>query len=71
VQNNVVFVGSGDGKVYAFDGVGGPGTCSGTPRTCTPLWTGTPGNAVFSSPAPAAGGLFVGSQDGTLYAFGL
>jgi outer membrane protein assembly factor BamB len=70
VQNGVVFVGSADGKLYAFDGAGGPASCTGSPRTCTPLWSGPTGNAVFSSPVPAGGGLLVGSLDGKLYAFG-
>jgi outer membrane protein assembly factor BamB len=71
IENGVVFVGSSDKKVYAFDGVGGPGNCSGTPKTCTPLWSYLTGYAVFSSPTPAAGGVYVGSGDGNVYGFGL
>jgi outer membrane protein assembly factor BamB len=71
IENGVVFVGSSDKKVYAFDGVGGPGPCSGTPKTCTPLWSYLTGYAVFSSPTPAAGGVYVGSGDGNVYGFGL
>src|SRR5437870_10022517 len=46
----LVFVGSIDGKLYAFDELGSS-DCTGTPLSCTPLWTFTTGNAVFSSPA--------------------
>jgi putative pyrroloquinoline-quinone-binding quinoprotein len=45
--------------------------CSGTPpgKTCTPLWTGATGNEISSTPAVADGAVYVGSQDGKLYAF--
>src|SRR5882724_539111 len=35
VANGVVYVGSDDGLLYAFDAAGGTG-CSGGPTTCTP-----------------------------------
>jgi len=70
VANGVVYVGSGDGKLYAFDAAGST-NCTVTPTSCNPLWTGTAGNAVFSSPAVANGRVYVGSDDSKLYAFGL
>lgn len=64
VAGNVVYIGSDDGKLYAFKvgcGMGG--------ASCTPLWTGATGSAIGSSPAVAGGLVFVGSHDGRLYAF--
>ncbi|WP_211265558.1 outer membrane protein assembly factor BamB family protein [Actinacidiphila oryziradicis] len=52
-----VYVGSGDGKVYALDAV------TGTER-----WTHTTGDAVDSSPAVVGGTVYVGSNDHMLYA---
>jgi outer membrane protein assembly factor BamB len=58
-----VYVGSYDGKLYAFDAQG-----CGSP-TCQPLWTGQTGGPVDSSPAVAGGNVYVGSTDGAVYAF--
>jgi outer membrane protein assembly factor BamB len=69
VAGGVVYVGaSGGGNLYAFSAAGTTG-CSGTPKTCKPLWTGTTGAIVFSSPAVAGGVVYVASADGNLYAF--
>ena len=68
VANGVVYVGSEDNKLYAFDAAGTTG-CSGTPKTCAPLWTYATGDDVHSSPALAGGMVFVGSFDGYVYAF--
>ena len=56
VANGVVYVGSGDHKLYAFkaDGCGQP--------TCPPLWTAATGIAIQSSPAVANGVVYVGSE---------
>src|SRR5581483_4045803 len=62
------YVGSGDGKLYAFDAAGVTG-CSGSPKTCAPLWTAATGGYVWSSPAVAGGVVYVGSSDLKLYAF--
>ena len=43
--------------------------CTGSPKTCAPLWTAATGGAVFSSPAVAGGVVYVGSLDDKLYAF--
>ncbi|HJV08680.1 MAG TPA: PQQ-binding-like beta-propeller repeat protein, partial [Acidimicrobiales bacterium] len=58
VANGVVYVGSRDGKLYAFDAAGG-----------APVWAATTGGAVDSSPAVASGMVYVGSNDDKLYAF--
>ena len=68
VANGVVYVGSNDNKLYAFDAAGHT-NCSGIPKTCTPLWTATTGARVVSSPAVANGVVYVGSFDNKLYAF--
>jgi outer membrane protein assembly factor BamB len=64
VANGVVYVGSNDGKLYAF-AVG----CAHNGGTCTPIWTATTGGAIDSTPAAAGNRVFVGSSDGKLYAF--
>jgi outer membrane protein assembly factor BamB len=63
VANGVVYVGSKDGKLYAFkaDGCGQP--------TCSPLWTASTGAQIASNPAVANGVVYVGSRDHKLYAF--
>jgi outer membrane protein assembly factor BamB len=67
IANGVVYVGSGDHKLYWFDASGVTG-CSGIPKACTPLATATTG-AEVSSPVVANGVVYVGSNDGNLYAF--
>ena len=57
MAEGVVFVGSNDSKLYAFD------TATGTRRWATRL-----GGVVFSSPAVANGVVYVGASDGRLYA---
>ncbi|MBV9691313.1 MAG: PQQ-binding-like beta-propeller repeat protein [Ktedonobacteraceae bacterium] len=61
VFNGIVYVGSEDHKLYAFDT-----TCR---KVCSPLWSYATGGAVDSSPAVADGILYVGSDDHKLYAF--
>jgi outer membrane protein assembly factor BamB len=70
VANGVVYVGSRDSNLYAFDAAGST-NCSGSPtKTCTPLWTGaTAGSIILSSPAVANGVVYIGSSDDKLYAF--
>ena len=36
----IVYTGSSDHKLYAFSAAGTT-NCSGTPKVCLPLWTGT------------------------------
>ena len=47
------------GSLYAFDAAGTT-NCSGTPKTCAPLWTATTGSTT-ASPAVANGVVYVGS----------
>jgi outer membrane protein assembly factor BamB len=71
IAQGVVYIGAQDGKFYAFDAAGAA-NCSGTPKSCAPLWTGGPGgseNAFASSPAVVGGVVYVGSLNGMLYAF--
>ncbi len=59
VANGVVYVGSDDHKLYAFNAMTG-----------ATLWTAATGGKVFSSPAIATNGVvYVGSEDANLYAF--
>jgi eukaryotic-like serine/threonine-protein kinase len=57
VANGTVYVGSGDGHLYALDA-----------RTGAQRWRFAAGHAVSSSPAVAAGLVYVGSRDGAYYA---
>ena len=65
--NGVVYVGSNDNNLYAFNASGQTG-CSGVPKTCQPLWTACTMGPVKSSPAVANGVVYVGSEDDNLYA---
>jgi outer membrane protein assembly factor BamB len=58
VANNTVYVGSKDGKVYAFNATTG-----------ALVWSMSTGGAVMSSPAVANGVVYVGSNDNNVYAF--
>ncbi|HEX3652662.1 MAG TPA: PQQ-binding-like beta-propeller repeat protein [Rhizomicrobium sp.] len=55
--NGTIYVGSADGKLYAFSPTG------------TLKWSATTGGAILSSPAIANSNIYVGSSDGKLYAF--
>jgi outer membrane protein assembly factor BamB len=68
VANGVAYVGSTDGKLYAFDAAGVT-NCSGSPKTCQPLWTSATGRTINSSPAVSNSVVYAGSEDGKLYAF--
>jgi outer membrane protein assembly factor BamB len=68
VANGVVFIGSRDGNVYAFDAAGSS-HCSGSPKSCSPLWSSPTNDQVNSSPAVANGAVVVGSNNKSLYVF--
>ncbi len=68
VANGVVYVGSPGGQLSAFDATGTTG-CSGSPKVCTPLWTGSTGGAIYASPAVSNGAVIVAANDGKIYAF--
>ena len=67
IANGVIYI-TGGKTLDAFDATGSAG-CSGTPKTCAPLWT-----AALSSPgetaAVADGIVYVGTTYSGLYAFG-
>jgi outer membrane protein assembly factor BamB len=69
VVGGVAYVGSLDGKLYAFDARGRTGCAGAAPKTCAPLWTAQTGAGVVSSPAVVKGVVYVGSLDAKLYAF--
>jgi outer membrane protein assembly factor BamB len=58
VSNGLVFTGSDDGNIYAFD-AGGTVNCTGTPNQCQPVWmtTGT------GDPIIANGRLYISKTD--------
>src|ERR1035438_7480561 len=58
VANGVVYVGSGDDKLYAFN--------AATGRL---VWSAATSNYLWSSPAVANGVVYVGSDDDKLHAF--
>jgi outer membrane protein assembly factor BamB len=69
VSGGVVYIGSQDGHLAAFD-AGGFANCSGSPRTCSPLWTSPALSGFFTgTPAVVGGRVFVGSTAGRLFAF--
>jgi hypothetical protein len=72
VANSVVYVGSygtvqAVGELYAFSATAGANNCSGTPKTCTPLWSAASGGAL--PPAVANGVVYGGDGGKNLYAF--
>ena len=60
VANNVVYIGSDNGNVYAFN--------AGTGAKLWSYATGATSNVYFSSPAVANGVVYIGSNDSNLYA---
>lgn len=58
-EGGLIFVGSEDSNIYAFDPSGGD-----------VVWSYKTGGGIHASPAVADGALYVGSKDGYLYAFG-
>lgn len=61
--NGMVFVGSYDHRLYAFDERDGS-------LLWAPAWPALP-RGLNSSPAVADGHVYVGCRDGSVYAFGL
>jgi outer membrane protein assembly factor BamB len=53
--------------MYVFDAAGNR-ACSGTPKTCTPLWVAPTNDLIFSTPLVANGVAYVGAA-GRLWAF--
>ena len=70
VSHGVAYVVSGDGNLYAFS-ASGNASCSGSPKTCTPLWTAAAGGGatIMSSPAVSGGVIYAAGDDGVVRAF--
>ena len=66
VANGVIFVGSSNGSLYAYDF-----RCASAGQSCSPRWTATTGGAIDSSPAAVGTVVYVGSSDGKLYAYSI
>ena len=64
VAAGVVYAGSGDGRLYAWDAAG-----CGAAAACAPLWRSEATGGHISSPAVAAGVVYAGSADRRLYAW--
>lgn len=64
VADEMVYVGSFDGTLYAFHA----GGCGTGKSTCTPVWSASIGK-IFPSVAVANGVLYVGTSRNTFYAF--
>ena len=70
VANGVVYVAK-DRTLYVFSAAGTT-QCSGTPKTCAPLWTATVENLIPQAATVAGGVVYVGSDvihPSHLYAF--
>jgi outer membrane protein assembly factor BamB len=67
--NGVLYIGSDDHKLYAFDASGKTNCTSGTPAACAPLWTGLTGGYIYATPLVVNGVVYAASTDGLLYAF--
>jgi eukaryotic-like serine/threonine-protein kinase len=61
VANGMVYVGSNDGQLYAFDA-----NCR---ENCQPLWSYPTMSFIISSPTVANGRIYFGADNGKLYAF--
>lgn len=61
VAGGMVYVGSLDYKLYAFD--------TSCRKDCQPLWSFATGSSIHSSPAVAGGMVYIGSDDNKFYAF--
>jgi outer membrane protein assembly factor BamB len=61
----VVFTGSADGTVRAFNAAG----CAAS--VCGQLWADSTGSEITGAPAVNQGQLYVGTADGRLIAYGL
>jgi outer membrane protein assembly factor BamB len=65
VANGIVYVGSADGDLDAFNAAG----CLDAFSDCEPLWTGHTRNGIYGAPAVDGNTVFVASADRHLYAF--
>jgi len=65
VAGDVLYAGSASGAVTAFDADG----CGAA--SCPSLWSANAGSPVSGAPAVANGRLYVGTQAGSVVAYGL
>jgi outer membrane protein assembly factor BamB len=72
VANGIVFIGNSDQKLYLFDATGSTNCSVSTLNLniCKPLSVRTTGGSIESTPVVLNGNVYVGSDDGNLYAFG-
>jgi len=68
VANGVVYAGSANHNVSAFDAAGVTG-CAGMPKVCAPLWSARSAGGGSSWPVVANGIVYAGSGDGKLHAW--
>ena len=67
VSNGIVYGQSPfSGTLYAFD-ANGVTNCSGTPTTCSPLWTASPGGYLNGPPSPAVANGIVYTNSGAVF----
>jgi len=70
VANGVVYIGTSDGRLMAFDATGVTSCTSASPRSCLPLWsTAMSSQAITSTPAVADGVVYIGTQLGVVEGF--
>ena len=70
VADGIVFVGSDEMSIMTHASAGGHTVYALNCATGATIWTYTTGGEVYSSPAVAYGVVYVGSNDGKLYAIG-
>jgi outer membrane protein assembly factor BamB len=63
VAGGLVYAASGDARLLAFDATGSRG-CSGTPKTCSPVWTAPLPGSAAASPTVVGGRVFAVSASG-------
>jgi outer membrane protein assembly factor BamB len=68
VVNGIAYIAGEDAVLYAFDAAGVT-NCSGTPKTCSPLWGAPMASFVRSSPVVANGVVYIGGSRDTIEAF--
>jgi outer membrane protein assembly factor BamB len=64
---DLAYIATSGGKLYAFN----PTTCATDGSICQPTWTWLSPSGALTDPVIADNKLFVGSEQGTLYAFAL
>ena len=68
IANGVIYIPQGS-TLYAFDATESA-DCSGTPKTCPPLWTAAMSSGSSTAAVVANGIVYVGTNYSGLYAFG-